>query len=197
MDMWIALQKERILHDFSSKRVLLNTKPRRNASLSAIAEKSRELEMCKATFLKYSRLSAQRYLLARSILFDVLVTVYNVNSFELFAFRAAKRLDGADVSLIRKKIGMMKRPDIEIRVIGMQNGHDELLDVVDKVRKITNAQMIETDLFGNEIRNVAIDAKNGSAYDLLLMDRIYRPVELINGVKFEDAMKDSKQLSFI
>ncbi len=195
--MWIALQKERLLHDFSSKRVILSTKPRRNASLSAIANKSKELEMCKATFLEYGRLSAQRYLIAKNILFDLLVTLYNVNSSELFAFRAAKRLDKADISLIRKKIGAMKRPDIEIRVIGMQNGNGDLLGVVDKIRSLTNAQMIEADLFGNEIRNIAIDAKNGSAYDLLLLDRIYRPIELINGVKFEDAMKDSKQLSLV
>lgn len=195
--MLLALERERLLKAFSSARVLLNTKPRRNASLSAIVGKSKELESGQATYFGYGTFSAHRYLIAKNITFDLLVTVYNVNSFELFAFRATRNLDAADMAIIKKQVASMKRPNLEMRAIGMQNGNGNLLDAVDKVRKLTGAQIIEVDIFGNEIRNIAIDAKNGTSYDLLLLDRIYRPVELINNAKFEDVMKDSKQLNLV
>ncbi len=195
--MWMALQKEKLMQDFSSKKVLLSTKPRKHISLSTIVNKNIELEMSKAAFLRYNKLAAVRYLIAKNITFDLLFTLYNVNSFELLAFRISKMLNNADIALIKKSIKNMKRPNLEMRVIGMQNGNAELFSSIEKVRNITNAEIIEIDLFGDEIRNIAIDLKNGSSYDLLLLNRLYRPGELINNTKFEDAMKDSKQLSLV
>ncbi len=44
---------------------------------------------------------------------------------------------------------------------------------------IVAALLFALGLFGNEIRHIALDTKTGLSYNVLLLDRIYRPGELV------------------
>jgi hypothetical protein len=90
----------------------------------------------------------------------------------------------------------MKAQNLELRLIGMQNsGTDAIrgLQVELKVR----GRLVETDLFGTNMRNVALDTKTGMTYNMLLLNRIYRAGELTNTVSRADFEAKLGELSFV
>ena len=78
----------------------------------------------------------------------------------------------------------LRNPNLEIRAIGMQNlkegyGNDLLINIEQAYTVLKpKAKLVEVDLFGNETRHIAIDAKTGASVDVLLYDRFYKPGEL-------------------
>jgi hypothetical protein len=47
------------------------------------------------------------------------------------------------------------------------------------------------------MRHIAFDTRQGMCYDLLLLDRIYRPHELANAERPEDFEKRRSELEFV
>jgi len=179
MDHWKAISEAILKGSFSKERFYAGTggTVRSHSSLSSIYSKAKFIEKGEMTFEKYNPLGL-RYVAAREIENDLFLSIYNLNSMEMVAFRAVKELQKSEEKALIKYIKKFTRPNIEIRAIGLLNGNADMVKVIDKVRLLTKGSVVEADLFGDEYRHIVVDLKTGSSYDLLLEDRLYRPGEL-------------------
>lgn len=202
MDFWDALNNQKMSREFGTKPIVFSSKTsviaanRPNTSLYMVADKSVELSPSQATFRKFGPLVA-RYIIAREISFDALISIYDVNSESCIALRPTAQLGKQEVSMLRNFISRIKRPNLEMRAIGMQNGNVELVSAIEQVREISKSDLIEVDLFGNAKRHIALDLKTGMGYDLLLLDRIYKPGELANDVTSDAYKTKASKLNFV
>ena len=181
--------------NMGNQRLHLSTGKRNHASLAQIESRSIIIEGNKGISIKYSE--KYRYLISKSITFDMLLTMYDVNSRSILAIRSALPIEANDLKDIQKKLNHMRDANIEIRAIGLQNGWRGYAKSFNDIYKVSKGHCMEIDLFGEEKRHVAIDLKTGLSYDLLLEDRIYRPGELKNDENEEDFQSSTARLSFI
>ena len=82
----------------------------------------------------------------------------------------------------------------------MQNKQANAKDLVNSLlflEKIGKNSLVEVDLFGNEVRHVAIDLKTGLSYNVLIKNIIYKPGELINNLSFDDFSKNVSRLKLV
>jgi hypothetical protein len=194
MDFWNSY-KTRAVGDFAVAPLTLRTAVRRNASLNAVAGFSRELEINKAFLQRYDE--AHRYIIAKEITHDLLLSAYDVNSGSILAARMTLRLGKQEWSGIFSRLRRIGLPNLEFRIIGLQNGGSvSTLEGMEQLHKRTHGALAEVDLFGSAVRNIVIDTKTGVPYDLLLLNRIYRAGELTNTVTVEDFGSKLSQLSF-
>jgi hypothetical protein len=135
----------------------------------------------------YRDWEGRRYIAAEALTYDFLVTFYDVNSSRGFAARMFGEKELHRVLGLGLGSVMSPRPNIEVRMMGLQNGQDHgfLKAALSFVSK-KGIRLIEADLFGEDIRHVAVDLKTGASYNILLEDRSYRPGELINRMTIED-----------
>ncbi|MDE1856141.1 MAG: hypothetical protein KGH49_02815 [Candidatus Micrarchaeota archaeon] len=203
MDFWDALN-DRIIADktFGTTRLIFSTKTsviaanRPHTSLSMIKERSTELGESCATFKSFKEPDF-RYIVAKDITFGLLTTIYDVNSNSAVAIRNSANFERAEISKIESLIKKFKRPNLEVRIMGMQNGDAPLIKSVEQIRKICRAGIIEVDLFGTSKRHIAIDLKTGASYDVLLLDRVYKASETANDVTADAFKSGASKLKFV
>lgn len=195
MDIWNAYKREEIRDTYGKARLRLKTGNRWHTSASMVMERATELPMGHALLLKYSE--AKRYLTAKDITFDMLVTIYDVDNFKAIAARPSELARPSDTARIGEIARKEKMKNMEMRIIGLQDNNKGLEHMADGIKKALNPSLIEVDLFGNETRHIAIDLKTGTSYDLLLNDKIYAPTELINKGNVDDFKKGASQLAFV
>jgi hypothetical protein len=195
MDFWDMCIRLSNNLDFPSKRVLLNTLDRHHASLEMIEDRSTELQMNSAMMIKYRE--DMRYVLIKNITFDVLISFYDVNSQSALLIRPSADLDKNSIEQINRRLSNLKKPNIEARIVGMQNNDDSMADVVKAMYMLKKGRLIEVDIFGSNVRNIAMDLKTGALYDLLLLNRIYRPTELANTVTKQQFSEKISKLGFV
>ncbi len=176
-------------------RLYLSTGRRQHASIAQIESRSIPLEKSKAISIRYSE--KKRYVISKSITFDMLLTMYDVNSRSMFAIRPTLPMGTKEVGQVQKLIGRIKNPNFEIRAIGLQNGWRGYAKSLNDIYRISKGHCMEVDMLGEEKRHIAIDLKTGLSYDLLLENRIYRPGELKNDEKEEDFQSNVSTLSFV
>ncbi|MGC8648161.1 MAG: hypothetical protein ACP5SJ_01525 [Candidatus Micrarchaeia archaeon] len=125
----------------------------------------------------------KRYIGAKELSYDLLLSLYEINSKSAFAIRlykdsgsATKLVDNYLASLRR-----LKKAIVEARIIGMQDNEDTstLGDVLSMLAK-RKIEIYEADLFGTSTRHIALDLHTGATFDILIYDRIYKPGELAN-----------------
>lgn len=175
-------------------RLFLGTAERKNASLSAVQGFSRNLDINEAFVQRND--PHKRYIIAVGITHDLLLCAYNVDNGDVFAARISRLPDKKGWQKLNSKLAGMRARNLELRLIGLQNaGTDTVrgLQVELKVR----GHLVEVDLFGANMRNVAIDTKTGMTYNVLLLNRIYRAGELANTVSREDFETKLGELSFV
>jgi hypothetical protein len=160
-----------------------------------VEDRSRYVETGRAIMQEYS--PEKRYVLAKNITRDLLVSIYDVNTSSSLIMRPSMLLMKRNVSAISQKVKKAGFKNIEVRLIGLQNGITELGAAVSDIEKAVGGALIEVDLFGNEIRNIAIDLKTGSSYDLLMQNRIYGPAERINNETADEFAKRKSELAFV
>ncbi|MCL4389000.1 MAG: hypothetical protein M1528_00560 [Candidatus Marsarchaeota archaeon] len=139
----------------------------------------------------------KRYVAATGLTYDMFLSIYDVNSRSMLAARTVdfeERLK----EVIKDFTRGLKRPNLEFRFIGMQNGEDPVAvrTVVEFVRSL-RIPVFEVDLFGNLTRHIAVDAYSGMSFNVLLEDRIYKPGELVNSMtkeQFERAVRPQASL---
>lgn len=195
MDFWSTYEKKRGEPDFGARQLWLSTGERYNASIERLRERSVELAPNRALFQEY--LPERRYLVAKEIGFDTLFSFYDVNSKGILAVRPTGPLYGKEVGRIEKLLKRFRKPNIEMRAIGLQNGDTAFTETVERLHKRVRCNLVEVDLFGNQTRHVIIDLLTGKPYSLLLENRIYRPGELINQGKREEFEKTRSKLDFV
>ena len=189
MDFYNAYEREKQSQGdgFGKSRLYIRVRDRIHLSLSSVEKSSSELQINKSAMKAYD--DSIRYVLAKGITFDLLVLLYDVNTSGFFAFRAAQE---EDLKMpVKEFVSKLKRPNIEIRAIGMQNSSKDygtgLANVIEAAYTLCKpyARLVEVDLFGTDQRNIAIDTKLGMTFDLLLFDRFYKPGELANTLSAE------------
>ncbi len=198
MDLWNTYRGYRVQPGFSSERLYIRVRNRIDTSLSAVDYSRKEVGPGEAATVTFA--PEHRYLTVSNVTFELLVSVYDVNSRSFLVLRPTTPIDRADAAKIRDFIGRLRRPNIEVRLLGMQSGAanvKDLLDSIDQVQKAAGGNLMEVDLFGNVTRNIAFDARTGLSYDLMLLNRIYKPGELATTAKEADFSKAASKLKFV
>jgi len=188
------LEKDARSDGMGSQQYSRGSKPRPNLSRFVLDSDSnaRYIELGGFERLVYSP-SRERYVAAINLTYDAIITIYNVNSKELgvcrfyeFDSRAVKALDGF--------LKGMKGPrNLEARAIGFQDSDEPIaVGAVADFIKARGIRLAEADMFGGNIRHVAIDSKLGVGFDVLLENRVYKPGELKNLTTLDQFQKQAK-----
>ncbi|MDE1850689.1 MAG: hypothetical protein KGH54_02750 [Candidatus Micrarchaeota archaeon] len=204
MDFWEALESEIGKPKFASERIAFSTKTsvassnRPDTSFSMVRASAIELKANEAIFQQLKEPEI-RYIIAKDITFGILITIYDVNSQGAIALRASLPLQKSEIEKIRKLLGKFRRANLEMRIVGMQNGERPLVKSIEEMRKSFKGgvSLIEADLFGNLKRNIAFDLRTGMSYDLLLLDRAYRVGELANDLSPESFRAAGSKIKFV
>jgi hypothetical protein len=175
--------------DFGNVRYVRNYKGRSNMSKSALDADSNTvyLEKLGTRAARYDSALSVRYMATLNLSYDFIVSLFNVNTRDALMCRAF-RFDADTKTQITKYLNLMrmKRPNIEARIIGMQNGQDysHLYDLA-ALLDLRKVQLVEVDLFGGDLRHVAFDTKLGMSFEVLTEDMLYKPGEFRNTMTLE------------
>ncbi len=174
--------------NFGQSQFIRNNKERQHISVSKMEEHDdiMYIDVGKFSEYRYTGTTDKRYLGFKNVVFDFIFTVYDIDSGSAFIARLYKKDQEQHKRLLQEMdryLKSKKRSNFEARIIGLQDGEDysyteEIIDILGK-RKIA---FYEIDLFGSEVRHVAIDMRIGTTYNMLLLNRVYRPGELANNL---------------
>ncbi|MDE1845837.1 MAG: hypothetical protein KGH53_00950 [Candidatus Micrarchaeota archaeon] len=202
MDFFGAIAKEIAADGFATRRIVMSAKGsiwalnRPHTSISMVADNAAEIHLGEAGAYLFKKLDF-RYVLAKEMSSDLVATFHDVNSASSLILRLSAPLQSADLAKIRQTLVGWKNSNIEMRIIGMQNGSQNLSKIFDQLHKLSKASLVEVDIFGNMKRHLAFDLKTGVCYDLLLLDRTYRAGELVNDVPVETAKVADSKIKFV
>lgn len=176
--------------DFGTVRYYLCSKARPHASKSAIEESSNciEIGLGDRKEIAYDDWKTERYMMANNITYDLIVTMYEVNTSKGIIYRIldGKGMDSKKIIADARKISS-KNQNIEARIIGLQNGSGfEFIKGILEALSAAKVGIAEIDLFGSDTRNIAIDLKSGMSYNVLLNDKNYMAGELANKMSREE-----------
>ena len=146
MDLWNVLMREKLNAPFGTQQLLLNTGDRHNSSVNRYLDRS--VELLPNTLLNKNYNDETRYIRTSNINFDMLVVFFDVNSSHTIALRTSTVLNESELSSINALIKKLKKPNIEIRLIGMQNNHAEIDSFFNSLHKKITGVLAEVDLFG-------------------------------------------------
>ncbi|MDE1856908.1 MAG: hypothetical protein KGH98_02370 [Candidatus Micrarchaeota archaeon] len=192
MGLEAVLKRDSKAEGFGAARYLQMYKKRPNLSAVKLDDDgAATLDYGQSVSGAYDEFGGPRYVAVKSMTFDLFVTLYDVNKRRYYA---ARLLSGdsksSEMGLFMKSA---KGANFEARVIGLQNGQhfEGLGDVVDLLGS-GRATLFEADLFGSERRNVAIDLKTGTTFDILTENRLYKPSERANQMTEEQFARELK-----
>ncbi len=148
-------------------------------------ENSNYININEKILINYSTKLSKTYIAAINIVNDLFVTLYSINSRNMFVFRLDLNNNNNNIKEFEQYLNKNKHNNLELRLFGFQNAdiNNNAFMVLNKLADIAIKYAIpisEIDLFGNEIRHIAIDLKIGSTFNILLENRLYRPGELIS-----------------
>jgi len=179
---------------FNSAVYQKNFKKRPHISKSNIdaSSNAKHLKTDHSITVLYTNELVQRYVAATQLIYDLLFSVYELNTTSLFCARIYKPTETIEKEILKFLKGF-HRPNFEVRIIGLQNGqkYPTLSQIADLTTKY-ELPVVEIDLFGKEARHIAMDAKLGMSFNILMEDRLYKPGELINNTtvaQFERSLK--------
>jgi hypothetical protein len=195
MNLWNAYLSESSKSGFGSAKLSLKTGHRWHTSLKMVGAVSAELAQNAVMRCRYA--DDKRYVLAKDISFDLLISIYDVDTKNALILRPTSLLLLEEVSRLTKYVHDARMSNIEVRLIGLQNWRVEVARSLPELSKIPGAKLAEVDLFGNELRHIAIDLKTGESYDLLLNNKICTPAELINQTSMGDYKLHESKLNFV
>lgn len=191
--------REFAVGSFGTDRYLRCYKDRTHISKAALDTYSNAtyLGIDKTSNGKYQAPTDVRYIAATDIRYDMLISIYDIDAQSTFACRMFSFEGNASAQFIAYTDSLKKRkvmPNLEARLIGLQNKQSfsfmsQVIDLLDSA----GIKLVEVDLFGTEVRHIAIDTKLGVSQDVLLENRLYRPGELINTVTLEQFERSLRQ----
>lgn len=190
------VEKELLGEDINTERYTLNFKERAHISKTKLDTYSnvRYLGLGEFYSTKYENEVSTRYIAATPMTYDMLLSIYNINTREIGVYRLF-RFDIKARAVLEKYFDSFKKskPKFEVRVIGLQNNQDfaylhDIFDIISRAK----LPLVEVDIFGNETRHVSLDAKLGMSFNILLEDRLYRPGELVSNMTMEQFERQIK-----
>jgi hypothetical protein len=185
------LEEDLLSSDFGRARYVKSSKMRQHMSkrsLDADTE-GRSIGINEMASCVASRTST-RYIACTEITYDAILSIYDVDTCAIVLYRFYE-FDSGIAGAIQKELRHGNVHNFEARLIGMQNGqwfaslHDALA-LLNKAR----VPVLEVDLFGTDVRNVAYDLKTGMNYDILMENKPYKPGERMNTLPL-DGFKNS------
>lgn len=194
VDLWNSYEK-RAAGDYAASALKLNTGERKYTSLKMVEEKAKELEINTALFQHYDE--THRYITVKNLTYDLLLTIYDVNTRSALASRITREMGRNDWNKMRSLLKKVKNSNFELRAIGLQNNFVAPLVGLGAFYKSLGCTLMEADLFGNNVRHIAFDMKTGVSYDLLLANRLYRPGELVCQISRDNFSGSEGQLAFV
>ena len=173
---------------FGKERYFAGSRERAHISLSTLIahDKAEPIGLDEAKRLFYRGWADKRYATVENLSYDFILAIHDPT---LGGTSIVRSLDGDWMSSHLK--GMLPNSGsngrIEARIIGLQTGEDHpfLAETLDLMLR-RGVGLVEADLFGREVRHIAIDLKTGSSYNILLHDRNYNQGELVNQMTKED-----------
>jgi hypothetical protein len=154
------------------------------------------LKVGKSERIHYNVESSKKYIAATNMTYDVIITIFDVNTQNAFAYRFFKYDSLLKVNATAFITSLAKsKPNLEGRIIGMQNNQDFYFVINEIIEFFIshNIKIVEIDLFGTNTRHIALDTKLGQSYNVLLEDRLYRPGELANSMTIENFESELKK----
>jgi hypothetical protein len=184
-----ALDDEMKKPGFGTANCHLSFKERPHISKSKVdmADGATYINIGESFRARYSAISA-KYIASVNMTYDLLLSVYDVDTKDLFAMRVLKHATDTFKALEKYTSGISrnKYKRFEARLIGMQNKQDySILMPIFKILGRYKVPVVEVDLFGDQIRHIALETFLGVSFNVLLLDRIYRPGELNNQMTHE------------
>jgi hypothetical protein len=195
MDFWDVYEKERTKPNFGSVRQYLTSRERIHLSLSSVEQYGVGMEMNTGSFRKFRE--EERYLIVSDMTRDLFVSIYDVNQQHALLLRFSESLEADALKRIDQEIKNMKKPNLEMRVIGLQDKETELLGTVERLHGMFKSSLMEVDLFGEETRHIVFDMKLGMSFNLLLLNRIYKQYELLNMTTKPAFEKRKSEIKFV
>lgn len=188
-----SILKTEIKKELNKKEYLQSFKPRPHISKSKVDEFNdiAYLKVGEVNGVHHTDELSPRYIAATNLTYDAIMSIFDVNTKKLAVYRFYLS-PGKIKTDLKKYVDVLKaskpKPNLEARLIGMQNGQDYylLLDEMADFFIANKIKLVEIDLFGTEMRHVAIDSKLGMSFNILLEDRHYRPGELTNSMTVEN-----------
>ncbi|MEM0148371.1 MAG: hypothetical protein QXY10_02135 [Candidatus Micrarchaeaceae archaeon] len=169
----------------SISRVRFAYKDMPHISKSAMQRTGGYAELKIGASIVINQASKQRYVYASNVIYDAILSLYYVNAQLLFVGRFFSFSGiSKDVEEWLKPLKGKER-FVEARLIGMQDASpiEELQKAMEAIKGVP---IMEADLFGSDIRHIAIDSKLGTSFFVFELDRAYRPGELSCNVSIED-----------
>ena len=194
MDLWKPYRKAAV-GEYGGARLLLSTGERKYTSLNMVNDRGLWLDHGKGLVRYYDE--GNRYVLAKDINHDLLITIYEVNTGVALIIRISRDIVLSDWTKIEKVLGSWKGPNIEIRVLGFQNLDSWAPSIMEEIKRHVKGKLMEADLYGTDLRHIAFDLKTGVMYNLLLENRIYRAGELACKVTKEEFDKTRSDLALM
>ncbi len=165
---------------FGKERYVRNFKERQNLSKLRLDSDSgcEYIDANGVYFGSYDEVG-KRYAACVNLVYDAMLAVFDQSTRRalICRFNEFRKEDMARLSKYMREFGA----NSEARLIGLQNGQQ--FDIVEMAYALISSRGIgifEIDLFGNEQRHVAIDLKTGVTFDVLMLNRPYKPGELVN-----------------
>ena len=146
MDFWGIYKNSEMSPGFGQARLTLCARDRIHISNSAIADYCTPIGPDTGFSRKYDERS--RYVLAGDLTYDLLVSIYDVNSSRAFLLRLSNPLSEIAFKRVAATIKSLARPNLEMRVIGLQNGATGPLGTVRELIKHAKFSLQEVDIFG-------------------------------------------------
>lgn len=195
MDFSGVFEGEAAKQGFGTNRLYLRTRDRIHLSLNTVQQYSTSIKPNAAVEFEYG--DATRYAIATDLTYDLFISVYDVNTSWCLLARATMPIGVVAFNEIVRRVMKRRNTNIELRVIGLQDNATELCPVISALLKRLHGQLQEVDLFGKEVRHIAFDKKLGMSFNLLLLNRIYSPSELISMQSVEEFSRMRSQLTFV
>ena len=205
MDFWSYFKSISAGEKFSDEKITLGSvkstylpSERVNTSIALISDFLKEIKI--GNIISEKNNFNTRYIYAYNLTYDALVSIYSVSKESGVFFRAALPLNKEEVRVIKKLYGRLKERNTEIRIIGMQNKQANAKEFVKSIlflEKLGKSSLVEVDLFGNEVRHIAIDLKTGLSYNVLIKNIIYKPGDLLNNLSFDEFSKNVSRLKLV
>lgn len=179
--------------DFNKARYVKSFKERAGLSKVRLDSDAGSQEVGLGGFLEYTHdeLLGKRYVAVLALVFDTVVSVYDVDTKTIAVVRFLN-LNAKVWMPMASFLNKTKSKNLEVRIIGMQNLQEvkSLSGLLDLLRK-DHLKIFEVDLFGTETRHVVFDVKTGMSFDVLMMNRLYKPGERENILTFEQFSRES------
>ncbi len=195
MDFWHVYQKEKAKEGFGTDRLYVASRDRIHLSLSTVEKYSSLLGINQALETKFS--DESRYAIAKEITHDLFISIYDVNTTKTFLLRPSQLVGELPTKKMQESKRKLKKPNLEMRILGLQNNDSEVLDAVELIHSLLKPSLVEVDLFGREMRHIVFDLKLGMVFNLLLLNRIYKPGELANPISLQDFSAKRGELKFL